>query len=612
MIVGMTKYSFLVYHKEYGTFLNQLRELGALHVCEKATNASENELELQEKLQQVKRLEQTILEMKRILGKELPTTTTIADGSKALDLIANFDRLQNEKTLLDQKQVQTAREIGQLQIWGNFSWDKIDALRNAGYQIQFYTVSAQKYNPEWETAFNAFPIANNGAQIYFVTIAQSDMVVEMENAEPVRLPEKSLNALCAESESEVANLEHLDKEIRDLCSAAFREVEAYYLQILDAISYTRVVLNTEHEADDKLRLLEGWIPTEKEDEMNKFLESEGVYYISKRATREDNAPVMLRNNKFARLFHPITELYEMPAYGALDLTPFFAPFFVMFFGLCLGDAGYGLLLLLIGLIARKKVSQKMKPMMSLVTILGIGTVVFGFMSGTLFGIELLKVDWPWIQKFKAVMLNSDQLFTFSLIIGAVQIIFGMFIKAISQSIRFGFKNALSAWGWLFAIVGCGGTFALQHFGFIDAELAKVLYIVAGSCAVLGIFIFNNIKRNPLINIGAGLWDSYNMITGLLGDVLSYVRLFALGISGAVLGLVFNDLAVKMSPDIPVVGFLVSALILIFGHAMNIFMAGLGAFVHPLRLTFVEFYKNAGFEGGGKKYNPFRQTSRQSE
>ena len=126
--------------------------------------------------------------------------------------------------------------------------------------------------------------------------------------------------------------------------------------------------------------------------------------------------------------------------------------------------------------------------------------------------------------------------------------------------------------------------------------------VAGSF----IFLFNNLKRNIFINIGAGLWDTYNTATGLLGDTLSYIRLFALGISSAVLGLVFNDLAVNMSGDIPVVKQLVMLIILLFGHSVNLFMAGLGSFVHPMRLTFVEFYKNAGFEGGGKKYQPFRR------
>lgn len=115
---------------------------------------------------------------------------------------------------------------------------------------------------------------------------------------------------------------------------------------------------------------------------------------------------------------------------------------------------------------------------------------------------------------------------------------------------------------------------------------------------------NNIHQNPLINIGSGLWDTYNRATGLLGDILSYVRLFALSISGAVMGFVFNDLAINISKGIPFFGPIVMIIIMLIGHSINIFMSGLGAFVHPMRLTFVEFYKNAGFEGGGKKYKPF--------
>lgn len=609
MIVAMTKYSFLIYHKDYEAFLSDLRNLGMLHVVEKQTSANDDESGLQLKLQKVKLLEQKLQEMKRLLGGDFTNCKPECDESSD-SIIERFDNLLAAKVSDAQKLSQLKKEIDRMQVWGEFNWKQIDALRSVGYNLMFYSVSSQKYNPEWEQLYNAFVISENGSQTFFVTVMNQTISTDnLIGAELLKLPTRSLSELNVDFADIESKIAVTDDNIRQLCADYYNTIDECYRQTIDAVNYDKVVINTEKQADDKLRLLEGWIPTAKEAEMNQFLESEGVYSVSKRATREDNAPVMLRNNKFSRLFHIITELYELPAYGSIDLTPFFAPFFVMFFGLCLGDAGYGVLLLITGLIARRKMSGSMKSVMTLVSILGVGTMVFGFMSGTLFGIELLKVDWPWIQKFKAVMLNSDQLFMFSLIIGGVQIIFGMFIKAISQTIRFGFKNALSAWGWLCAIVGCGGTFALQHFGFIDASIAKILYIVMGVLAALGIFVFNNVKRNPLINIGAGLWDSYNMVTGLLGDVLSYVRLFALGISGAVLGLVFNDLAMKMSPDIPVVGFLVSAVILLFGHAMNIFMSGLGAFVHPLRLTFVEFYKNAGFEGGGKKYKPFHFTKK---
>ena len=118
-------------------------------------------------------------------------------------------------------------------------------------------------------------------------------------------------------------------------------------------------------------------------------------------------------------------------------------------------------------------------------------------------------------------------------------------------------------------------------------------------------LLNNPKRNPLINLGAGLWDLYNNLTGLLSDVLSYIRLFAIGLSGGILAMVFNQLAVGMSPDIPVVKQLVMLLILLLGHGINLFMCVLSSVVHPLRLTFVEFYKNAGFEAATRVFTPLK-------
>ena len=123
---------------------------------------------------------------------------------------------------------------------------------------------------------------------------------------------------------------------------------------------------------------------------------------------------------------------------------------------------------------------------------------------------------------------------------------------------------------------------------------------------LAIFFYNDPTKNVFVNFGLGLWNTYNMVTGLLGDILSYVRLFALGLSGGILASVFNSLATGMSPDNAILGPIVMVLIFVVGHAINIFMNVLGAMVHPMRLTFVEFFKNAGYEGGGKEYNPFKK------
>ena len=190
------------------------------------------------------------------------------------------------------------------------------------------------------------------------------------------------------------------------------------------------------------------------------------------------------------------------------------------------------------------------------------------------------------------------MFTLSLAIGVVQILFGMGLKAVNLTIQCGFKSALSPIGWLVLHITVGGS-ALAGIDFKNPVVMTLLIL-----SLIPIFLLNSPGENIFLNIGLGLWDTYNMATGLLGDVLSYVRLFALGLSGGILANVFNQMAIGMRPDNPVAGFIVMALIFVIGHALNIFMNILGAIVHPMRLTFVEFFKNAGFTGGGTEYRPF--------
>jgi len=188
-----------------------------------------------------------------------------------------------------------------------------------------------------------------------------------------------------------------------------------------------------------------------------------------------------------------------------------------------------------------------------------------------------------------------------LILGAVQIIFGMIIKAANKTIQFGFKYALSTIGWLIIILSTalayliGGAFAMG---------SNIHMAVLAVGAILA-FFFNSPGKNIFLNFGLGLWDTYNMATGLLGDILSYVRLFALGLSGGILAGVFNSLAKGMSPDNVILGPIIMVVIFLIGHSINMFMNVLGAMVHPMRLTFVEFFKNSGYEGGGKEYKPFK-------
>ena len=194
----------------------------------------------------------------------------------------------------------------------------------------------------------------------------------------------------------------------------------------------------------------------------------------------------------------------------------------------------------------------------------------------------------------------------ALLIGVFHICLAMTIKAVLYTKRFGFMENISTWGWLILILGGIITAVVAMLGLVPESAVKIIVIVIGVVSALGIFIFNKPGRNPLINIGAGLWDTYNMATGILGDVLSYIRLYALGLAGGMLGGAFNNLGSMVLGTNPTWEWLPFAVILLFGHVLNILMSCLGAFVHPLRLNFVEYFKNSGYEGKGLKYNPLKK------
>lgn len=604
MIVKMKKYTFLVYHKGYLQFLEKIKELGILHIIEKTEGVEENDA-LRDKMQSASRIKSVLRKLEFIRPKKgIPDPTDPdKDGVKILNEIENQF---TEKEQLQQKLTQTEKERDRMEVWGEFSHNKINDLKNAGFILDFFSCPVRKFDQEWEVLYNAFEVETVGSTIYFVTVTRPDEKIEID-ADHIILSDKTAKELDADIKTIRSDIESLNEELKNRSLSDYNTLKEAEVEVLTSAVFEKAVLNTHSGAENKVKLLEGWCPEGSEDDLNTYLESSDVYYETSEPTEEERVPIKLKNNKFARMFEFIGELYDLPNYHERDLTAFFAPFYVIFFGLCLGDAGYGLLFLLLGLFARTKMKDPVfKSVMSLIALLGAGSIVMGIISGTLFGIPLLDSTWPWIQQFKSIMLDSNQLFYNALILGIIQILFGMILKWIGEIQRTGFASSLPTLGWLCLLMGCGGIFVLSTFRLINPEMAKWGYIIFGSLGGICIFLLNNIKRNPLINVGSGLWDTYNMVTGLLGDILSYIRLFALGLSGGVMGLVFNDLGVSMgdSIGIPVISQLVTVFILLFGHGINIFIAALGAFVHPMRLTFVEFYKNAGFQGGGKKYKPF--------
>ena len=606
MITKMKKLTFLVYHKEYEEFLNSLRELGVVHIVEKQQGAADN-TELQENIRLFNRLAATLkLLQNQKHEKNAVIATEGGTATRGMQVLDEVDALQTEHGKLSQQLQSYAKEKEVLEVWGNFEPTGIQKLKDAGYIIGFYSCSEGNYKEEWETEYNAMIVNRISSKVFFVTVTKAGQEVDLD-VEQAKLPAYSLSRLEALYDTTEQAIEGNEKKLVALSETDIPSLKAALKELQSQIEFSKVVLSSEQTAGDKLMLIEGWAPAYSKVEIEAYLNDAHVYYEITDPMPGDNVPIRLNNKGFFAWFEPICKLYMLPKYNELDLTPFFAPFFMVFFGLCLGDSGYGLFLFLGATAYRllaKKVTPSMKSIISLIQVLSASTFFCGLLTGTFFGANIYDLDWPIVQRLKhAVLMDNNDMFRLSLILGVIQILFGMVLKAVNQTIQFGFKYAIATIGWIILLVSTAvsALFASSELLSMGGTAYKVVLCISGAM----IFLFNTPGKNIFMNIGLGLWDSYNMLTGLLGDVLSYVRLFALGLSGGILAGVFNSLAVGMSPDNVIAGPIVMVLIFVIGHAINIFMNVLGAMVHPMRLTFVEFFKNSGYEGGGKEYKPFK-------
>lgn len=609
MITKMKKYTFLVFHREYDRFLERLREAGVLHVAEKAEGMADNEA-LQERINLSQRLQKTIAAVSACLPEGAVPVGVNAHATDAETLIQDFENLQSEKRQLEQTFLSIEKEAERMAIWGDFSYQKLTDLHKEGWYLRCFVCSADKYNAEWETLYNACPVAKESSMVYFAIVTPSDRIPDFDATE-VQLNEHNTQQLRADAEALRGLLVAKQAQIEAWAIAHLGELQALLKDTLRAVDWKRVGLSTTPLADDTLCLLEGFCPADNTEALNCMLNEEHVFYTVDDPSATDDTPVKLRNNRFTRLFECLTGMYGWPVYGEFDPTPILAPFFLLFFALCMGDAGYGVLLILFGILTSKKILRisMFDGLGPLITVLGVGTTVVGFFLGTCFGVDMTELTWM-PASLKSVMLKGELMgydlqMVLALCIGVFHICLAMVVKAVCYTMRFGFRQNVSLWGWLFLILGGLVTGALMLLEVFPIEVAKWVFIAIGVVSALGIYIFNTPGRNPLVNIGAGLWDTYNMATGILGDVLSYIRLYALGLAGGMLGGAFNTLGAMALGDKTGIGsWIAFVLIILLGHLLNLCMSALGAFVHPLRLSFVEYFKNAGYEGKGRLYAPF--------
>ena len=591
MIASMTKYSFVLLNGTQEELLTSLQEIGLVDITRSIKPVDEASQNLKAEIELLDGL------INGLRKADIPegTVPEFIDGD--IVRLAGGMLMRYSDDTVEIKQLQS--EISDLRKWGQFDAEVLGELARAGVPVHFHKLSTKAFKPEWAQEYALMVVSQDKSHTLFVVAGPDTLPGE------IPVPTSGLAAKEKELQEKQA---HFAKVLSRIASAKERipELEEKRAQLYSQLDLHLAGAAAVPAAEDTIVTLVGYAPTESDAAVTEALDKTGVFYLKEAAAVEDNPPIQLKNNWFVRQFELLTDMYGRPDYNEFDPTPYISVFFLLFFAMCMGDAGYGLALVIGGILLRK---TEMKDMAPLVTILGIGTFVVGIVMHTFFGVDIAVL--PWIPSWlKAVMITGtiagfEAQMVLALVIGVVHLCLAMVVKTVYATRNKGFLGSLSTWGWTLLIVGGVVVGSLTMALSVPAQVTKWIVIVLGVLSALGIFLFNDIHRNPLKNIGSGLWETYNTVTGLLGDVLSYLRLYALGLAGGMLGKAFNDIATMTLGD-GGLGYIPFAIILIIGHALNLAMCCLGAFVHPLRLNFLEFFKNSGYDGKGRAYRPIKK------
>ncbi len=358
-------------------------------------------------------------------------------------------------------------------------------------------------------------------------------------------------------------------------------------------------------------LLCGWMPQEEEKQIRELLSEYTCYYEFTEVPEDDpEIPVLLKNPKWVRPFEAITEMYALPMPGSIDPDPFIAPFYFVFFGMMLSDAGYGLILLLGGLFLLKKahLGPGGKKLIRMLTICGVSTIIWGLIYGSFFGDLPAVVASTFFNSDFALPMLIDPLnepmtvLVLSMALGLLHTFVGMALSMYLMCKRHNVFGAIFDVGvWYLILIGMLMLLLSGVWQKIGMGMAAV-----GALAV--VLMHGREKKNILLRLGSGVVGLYG-ITGYFSDVLSYSRILALGLATGVISSVINILGTLPGPNI--LGVLMLIVVGAGGHALNFAINALGSYVHSSRLQYVEFFGKF-YEGGGKVFRPLTVNTKYTE
>ncbi len=658
-VAPMTKAQVVIHGAASAEVVQQIYELGiiqAIEVVEAAEQAEQISLstaELESQLREVTRsLEILALydDTKREIVENFITLKHRLPRSKFATIRQNFDFLGSSRQIAE-----LAEQLKHLEEQGKWRQDDIELLstlsnlpfpledlhstrqvktlvgriRREAQEALSHDLSEDEKSVFWEE------VGDDGQFVYLLVLyypTERDVhaLLERQGFDVLDLSKYS-RKIPEEIQRLTQEREQLQRQIAEVKESLTRfvqEKEAFQIiedALVNQIQQQKDLQNFAR--TQKVYFVEGWMKqadkARLEQGLTDYKDSIEILYEDP-AEDDETVPVILENTPYIQPFEIITRMYGMPKYNEPDPTPMLAPFFFLFFGLCLTDAGYGILLSLfmVWLMRTYVLDAGTTQLARLLYYGGFSTLICGAFTGGWFGniIDSLPAALTSVKTIKDALIIIDPMqepiafLILSLVLGYIQVCYGIFLKMrhrwrqgdpngalLDQGIWLVFINSLFFWVILLAS-GVGDSLIGQGL----SNLVMGLALLSGAARV---WLHDRDNPKLVMRILAGLYSLYDIV-GIFSDVLSYSRLLALGLATGVIAMII-DMLTLMTTGIPGIGFLIGIIIFVFGHTFNLVINTLGSFIHSGRLQFVEFFSKF-FEAGGKKYKPFKFESRHFE
>ena len=588
----MKKVTLLILDEDKESVLTVLRDLGVMQISQTAS-ASVTSVSARDQYEQAKKTLSLLYNFAKSAGVEVSVKESVRDGSVVLE---EAQRRLDESERLSSQISAVSKKIENLSVWGDFDREQFDGLRAKGVHILLCRGSAADFREAGKhEGVECIEVSRIKKDVAFAVISLDELdagefpVVKLSaDDDPVRL-KKELASLKEELEINKKKLTLLLEKAGTMESEIlFRKEELEFSLAYDELSeHGRVVT------------VSGYVPEPEMEEFRQAAVKNGWGVIFNDPAPGEQVPVLVKPSKFSCVIKPLFDFLGIePGYEETDASPVILVFFTIFYAMIVGDAGYGLLFLLptvAGMyLLRKKPAVKLP--LRLMLILSCATVIWGVLCGSYFG-----VSYGGLKCLTDAAVKDKSMQAFCFLLAIAQLSVGRIWKAFADK---NIRSIISNFGWVLVICG---NFFLTYQLLIDANrfAPVIMYVLYGAGLVM-VALTGVDWKNP-----ADIFQFPFSIIGSFTDVLSYIRLFAVGMAGACIAQSFNGMGMdvaKASPWFIVFGILV----MLFGHLLNLALAMMSVLVHAVRLNTLEFSNHVGLTWSGQKYTPFKNNNPKQE